>query len=212
MLYLMRHGESEGNVNVKAYKEKGHDLALTKKGVQQVSNAAQSAFVKGITPTHLHSSPLFRAKHSTYVFSYELASKMVKGSHSGTWATQVVHSTYELASHPKAEAYHDIDWREFSKTPDYVYGAPKEYRESFRQMVNTRCAAYADYVRTLHAKFRVKNRLDPTIVLVAHDFFLRGLRYVLDYPEGDEDQLLKAIQFSSAFVNGQLVHQPFSPS
>lgn len=77
-IILVRHGESEGNVNFDLYASKpDHKLVLTPKGIEQAKNVGvKLEDLWGPVPTHIWASPYARtrltAKHLTAAFDQSL--------------------------------------------------------------------------------------------------------------------------------------------
>lgn len=75
-IYLIRHGESEGNVNKDIYKTKpDYALLLTKKGIKEAAQTGQKlrTLLNGET-TAVYWSPFFRSRQTTHNILLQLES------------------------------------------------------------------------------------------------------------------------------------------
>lgn len=206
MLYLLRHGESEGNVDEDAYRRKGHEVELTERGRNQSHEAGKQLRTTVSWFSHVYSSPLTRAVQTTLKVLESMGRTFESKN---AW---VVQSIYEQSSSPLSSPRHGtkVDWSEYTKNVDYAYG-DIGYMESFRSMTEKRCVPFADHLRKLHISHSKQGLSEPVVLIVSHDFFLRGLRLAL-FNQLTEGDMLEAVQHSSKFHNGIVVRVPMTPA
>lgn len=202
MLYLLRHGESEGNVDNTAYERKGHNIDLTDKGKIQASSAGTYLRKTVWRLSHVYSSPLLRATQTT---------KFVLRSMHGFFDVDEVHIAnhiYEQASNPSSPHEYSVNWKRYVQDVHYAYGDPG-FEESFHSMVHDRCVPFANMLREQYLRAAAHLRTDePEVLVVSHDLFLRGLRLAMTNSVTPE-AMLDAVQHSSKIQNGQVIPMPF---
>jgi len=165
MIYVIRHGETDWNLECKM---QGHtDIPLNKTGILQAQTEARE--IAKVKIDHIYSSDLQRARQTAEIINKEfgLEVKLDKRIRESCFGDL------------EGRDYRNVDWEEFNSNPKKFNGetVPEVYSR----------------VKSLLDEIKSKNL--ENVLLVTHAGTVRMLLYCADHNELDESEFANTYRF-----------------
>ena len=175
-LYLVRHGESEGNIKEGFISGRSDNAALTVKGKTQIVRTSWDLKDKEIET--IFASPVQRAQETAKIIGTSL-SKEIKTL---DWLTELDHGIFE--GHYWWEVIHKIPpaWR----TEREDYRTPYPEGESMEMLICRVWKGLSEFISSIDQK--------KDVVLVSHQAVITAIRYCLEKGDPTKIQTAKQIE------------------
>ena len=168
MLFVFRHGESLTNIDMDktcAYPLTDDNIVLTAKGVQHALDVAKELKTTGILPEKIITSPLSRARQTSYI----LASTLQHGC--------------PIIEKPE---FHEIRWHKedgsFNRLEEYGVDIDEVYDDiNLRPLPDLESQQDVYNRVTPHLPEIIEEAMDKPIYVVCHYFVIRAIRAYIEH-------------------------------